>query len=1311
MAQCPGPLSPENLPGPSGQAPGEQEKEKSPQEGRAGDPTTLAAIFETSFNSPNNPDEFIDNQENFMENPPQFGVTTSQLFADSDSDDGLDVVYGPNQPPNRLIQRPIYSPDCPPSSSSSGCPRQPAGVRSWNEHGEPSYYYSHYSPMSPVSRISYNGIPEPHYHYQDQPPAPYRTNRYVSTRPDIDPYEHQPPTPRELPPSSPYSNHDPYGLAYPTLLRHRHRHHRQRVDNGPRIPFHTRTPIEIDMDYLDYDPQVAPPSSRTEATRRPPPLEPDMDIPGGMRSVRQEQINRQIIMRNASTSTPPIPALRQNASTSTHLPENQSRKRIPQQTEQEAVPAKVPKKSDTPTNGSPNPTEAIVSEPPPLIETRRADVHTVSIDSQDSLVEVSEEPNIPQDNPENKENTNFLVCNENLSQEDSETSDVDMSEDPISTSQLQIESQVNEKHSEKAEDSQESGSGTTAKNTETEARNSQPGSVSTDSSSSSSQTPVASAKKSETRTIGTSLPSSEIEFVTSTLAPRSKPGSKQTSRKTSPSTSRASPVHVAAYSQEALRDLVCATLAPAAAANLIKSEKREKKEQRATPDVIDDPQPGPSGLQRSTDPDQPGSSGILRPSEVLQAPDLQLDCLSSDTEDSSSEDVQVVKISRRKRSHKPPVEVDLTQEMTSDDDDITVEEVRQRPSCQQAVSNDENKPEINVKTFATVPDNADNIQSSSRGSTPSSILLNIPNELTNLGNGEYSRTGPNANIDMHGDVHVFPRSSSYARVSDHAGYTRATGNGFPPEIPGIRRLDTAHAQQAIADQRALENEELDRNDAMNNELDRMDRNMDRMTDFRPRRLRHPWHEENQRCTHHPPAISCPCINRHRSQQAQSEFQTPPVGPSNYHNYATPPPAHRASMYPSNYPPATGSRPGSLLRAVQRMNPRHQRLWQIQQNTQEQMRRWSVRAPPPPYPLTPPAPINNAATPNAGAESPVASIQVDPLAPAANTSDVPQQPSNLQTNPGQAAPQARDPTGPQRPMLSVPRVIMSARPASNTQQQNPQQVLGRIEDPRAHLRGTQIPVPPPPPNQIAPPPPPAHQPAPPRFPEEVQLPMDSRRHRRYPRWHIPVMGDPPHGPFHQMDPGEPLQLDMHGNPMYHAPWHHAHPPNHRPMAHHGPIMGDPLMGDPNVGRDRDPFMDPAGVPVGRENLGYGGMINFLFPPQRSMVGLEEYMRLMDARRAGGGMNRGASRSCIERNTFPHKFNKRTAPAEGSEEEEEEADKCTICLSEFEIEEDVRRLPCMHLFHVECVDQWLGQNKRCPICRVDIEAHLTKDYTAT
>merc|ERR1719400_2701412 len=110
-------------------------------------------------------------------------------------------------------------------------------------------------------------------------------------------------------------------------------------------------------------------------------------------------------------------------------------------------------------------------------------------------------------------------------------------------------------------------------------------------SQSASTTTSPATARPETRTV----PVADIEFVTSTLKPRSKPGSQQASRKTSPNTSRASPVHVAAYSQEALRDLVCATLAPAAAANLIKSEKREKKEKegaaRPSPDPIDDPQP------------------------------------------------------------------------------------------------------------------------------------------------------------------------------------------------------------------------------------------------------------------------------------------------------------------------------------------------------------------------------------------------------------------------------------------------------------------------------------------------------------------------------------------------------------------------------------------------------------------------------------------------------------------------------------------------------------------------------------------------
>uniref|UniRef100_A0A8C1XHY0 RING-type E3 ubiquitin transferase n=1 Tax=Cyprinus carpio TaxID=7962 RepID=A0A8C1XHY0_CYPCA len=124
---------------------------------------------------------------------------------------------------------------------------------------------------------------------------------------------------------------------------------------------------------------------------------------------------------------------------------------------------------------------------------------------------------------------------------------------------------------------------------------------------------------------------------------------------------------------------------------------------------------------------------------------------------------------------------------------------------------------------------------------------------------------------------------------------------------------------------------------------------------------------------------------------------------------------------------------------------------------------------------------------------------------------------------------------------------------------------------------------------------------------------------------------------------------------------------------------------------------------------------------------------------GTVNRGASQGTIERCTYPHKYKKKVEERDteeqlapeawasvgknmhstsisrklhGKQEEEECAEedteeKCTICLSILEEGEDVRRLPCMHLFHQLCVDQWLLTNKKCPICRVDIEAQLSSE----
>ncbi|KAK9684714.1 hypothetical protein RND81_10G227400 [Saponaria officinalis] len=49
-------------------------------------------------------------------------------------------------------------------------------------------------------------------------------------------------------------------------------------------------------------------------------------------------------------------------------------------------------------------------------------------------------------------------------------------------------------------------------------------------------------------------------------------------------------------------------------------------------------------------------------------------------------------------------------------------------------------------------------------------------------------------------------------------------------------------------------------------------------------------------------------------------------------------------------------------------------------------------------------------------------------------------------------------------------------------------------------------------------------------------------------------------------------------------------------------------------------------------------------------------------------------------------------------------CSICLEEFRVGNEVRRLPCAHNFHVECIDQWLRLNVKCPQCRSSVFPNL-------
>ncbi|XP_076899039.1 E3 ubiquitin-protein ligase At1g63170-like [Bidens hawaiensis] len=45
-------------------------------------------------------------------------------------------------------------------------------------------------------------------------------------------------------------------------------------------------------------------------------------------------------------------------------------------------------------------------------------------------------------------------------------------------------------------------------------------------------------------------------------------------------------------------------------------------------------------------------------------------------------------------------------------------------------------------------------------------------------------------------------------------------------------------------------------------------------------------------------------------------------------------------------------------------------------------------------------------------------------------------------------------------------------------------------------------------------------------------------------------------------------------------------------------------------------------------------------------------------------------------------------------------CCICLAKYANDDEVRELPCWHIFHTDCVDKWLKINNSCPLCKIEV-----------
>ena len=86
----------------------------------------------------------------------------------------------------------------------------------------------------------------------------------------------------------------------------------------------------------------------------------------------------------------------------------------------------------------------------------------------------------------------------------------------------------------------------------------------------------------------------------------------------------------------------------------------------------------------------------------------------------------------------------------------------------------------------------------------------------------------------------------------------------------------------------------------------------------------------------------------------------------------------------------------------------------------------------------------------------------------------------------------------------------------------------------------------------------------------------------------------------------------------------------------------------------------------------------------------YEQLLQLEDNVGSVNKGLTSEQID--NLPNKRFKK--------EKNREFFQCIICMEEFQEKEKVKALPCAHIFHINCIKQWLLKQKTCPFCKSEL-----------
>eukprot|EP01134_Creolimax_fragrantissima_P006614 CFRG6614T1 len=54
-------------------------------------------------------------------------------------------------------------------------------------------------------------------------------------------------------------------------------------------------------------------------------------------------------------------------------------------------------------------------------------------------------------------------------------------------------------------------------------------------------------------------------------------------------------------------------------------------------------------------------------------------------------------------------------------------------------------------------------------------------------------------------------------------------------------------------------------------------------------------------------------------------------------------------------------------------------------------------------------------------------------------------------------------------------------------------------------------------------------------------------------------------------------------------------------------------------------------------------------------------------------------------------------------------CAICMEEYRHGDDVQFLPCLHVYHTECIDNWFERSLTCPLCMTHFSATVLQAST--